>query len=370
MGDFKINKILIVTDTMAIGGTEKLTVLLANGFAMRGYECMIMVLRNDLSSLNDLKTDRVKFDYAYRKYRLDFYYTNKMLKVIDTFKPDIILCQALFSYISVKLATAFKKKIPTFLSLHYTYNYCLKDELVDRLYFLLLRFNEDKIISIYKNQQDYFSKKYHIPKERFELISSGIDTNWFKKEHSEKDLINRLHIVHVGNIKPEKDQLILLRALQLLDAKNVNWELTFCGRDQIGIKKKLIEFSLDSGIDKKINFIDFIEDAREVLEYADVFVLSSISEALPVSALEAMAMGVPCVLTNVGGCSDIVDDGENGYLVPTKNAVAIADKLDFLLENKEVLNLMKIKAREKIERKFNSIHMIDGYLNLFQRETL
>jgi len=115
----------------------------------------------------------------------------------------------------------------------------------------------------------------------------------------------------------------------------------------------------------KVRFIDYEADVRILLCEADVFVLTSLSEALPISALEAMAMGVPCILTDVGGCADVIDDGKNGYLVPPKNAAAIAEKLVFLANHRDVLYEMGVEAHKKVETSFGIDLMVDSYLKLF-----
>jgi glycosyltransferase involved in cell wall biosynthesis len=359
-------KILIIADTMAIGGTEKLTIALVDEFVKKDHVCKIMVLRDDLDSLKYLKSEQVPIEHIYKKYRFDFFYARKVRKVINLYKPDIILCQAFFSYCSARLAIVFHKQIPIFVALHYTYNSNLKDALFDRLYFLMLRFNKDCIISIYRLQADFFSKKYHIPIERFVLIHNGIDIEVFQDRQRLGEVRDCLHVVHIANIKEEKDQLTLLNAMNLLEDKNVNWQLTFCGRDHAKRKQLFINYLRKNKIEHKVNFIDFVEDVRIILENADVFVLSSISEALPVSALEAMAMNVPCILTDVGGCSDIVDDGLNGFLVPPENAAAIAEKLAFIALHRDILIGMGKAARKKVESQFGIERMAQEYLGLFK----
>jgi glycosyltransferase involved in cell wall biosynthesis len=85
------------------------------------------------------------------------------------------------------------------------------------------------------------------------------------------------------------------------------------------------------------------------------------------SALEAMSMGVPCILTDVGGCSDIVDDGINGFLIPQKNPQAIADRVLFLANNPDQLRKMRIEARKKIVREFDLERIVGRYIDLFEK---
>ena len=83
------------------------------------------------------------------------------------------------------------------------------------------------------------------------------------------------------------------------------------------------------------------------MHQADVFVLSSLSEGLPVVILEAMAAGLPIVATKVGGIPDIVEEGVNGYLVNAKSSEEIADRLLIFLQNDEMREEIAAKNREK-----------------------
>lgn len=358
-------RILIITDTMEIGGAEKLTALLADGFSDAGCDCSIMVLSDELAAVKYIHSEHVKVQHASHDYPLK-YNSGKVRKVIREIVPDVILCQDLFSYMSMKLATLRRARIPTFLVLHYTMNCNLKDELFEYLYFLWIRHSRDRIICIYNRQREKFSMKHRLPLERFMMIHNGVDTGLFHPRSSPRRDNDKLRIVHVGNIKVEKDQLTLLKAVKILNEKTPDWEMEFCGRDDAGLKNKFVTYLKDNGIESKVTFHDYTANVSEVLKRADVFVLSSISEALPVSALEAIACGIPCILTDVGGCADIIDNGKNGFLVPPSCPEAIAAKLAFMAYHRGTLNSMGKKAREKAEKEFSLNIMVDSYLEAFR----
>jgi len=359
-------KILIVVDTMAIGGTEKITAELANSFAERGYECLILILLNNLSSVRLVDKNKVKVCTAFRMFKYDPSYLFKIRKIIENYRPDIVLCQALFSYFSVKIATLLFRKFPMFLALHHTYNVKIKDRIFDIIYFTLLRLTSDKIITVYTRQMELFSNKYHIPLRQFICIHNGIDPDYFKNTNLSNDS-RRLNIIHIANIREEKDQVTLLEALKILDEDFQEWQLIFCGKDLINMKYKFIKYLSSKNLEHKVTFIDYVDDVKALLANADVFILSSISEALPVSALEAMSMGVPCILTDVGGCSDIVDEGINGFLIPPKNPQVMADRLLFLANNPNQLQRMRKEARTKIVTDFNFESMVNKYIDQFER---
>jgi glycosyltransferase involved in cell wall biosynthesis len=84
------------------------------------------------------------------------------------------------------------------------------------------------------------------------------------------------------------------------------------------------------------------------LKISDLFVLPSISEGFPNVILEAMAAGLPIVSTNFEGASEIIRDGENGFMVPVKNPTAMANVISKILDNQDIKQFMAAKNREEI----------------------
>jgi glycosyltransferase involved in cell wall biosynthesis len=94
-------------------------------------------------------------------------------------------------------------------------------------------------------------------------------------------------------------------------------------------------------------------DVPAILKEASISVLPSLSEGLSNVLIESMAAGVPVVATNVGGNPEIVDDGTTGWLVPSRDADALAQAMMKLLSNPETAAQMGDRRRERIERRFS-----------------
>lgn len=110
----------------------------------------------------------------------------------------------------------------------------------------------------------------------------------------------------------------------------------------------------------------FRSDIPRVLAEATIACLPSYREGLPKSLLEAMAAGLPCVTTDVPGCREAVRDGDNGLLVPAKDASALADALEHLLRNPEVARRMGQRGRERLEQEFSARHVNESTLALYR----
>jgi glycosyltransferase involved in cell wall biosynthesis len=97
-----------------------------------------------------------------------------------------------------------------------------------------------------------------------------------------------------------------------------------------------------------------------------MFVLSSISEGVPLTLLEAMASGLPCVATSVGGIPEVLDDGVTGFLVPTRDPQALATALLRLQRDDELARRIGMAARRHVELNFDVRHMVARYERIYE----
>ena len=111
--------------------------------------------------------------------------------------------------------------------------------------------------------------------------------------------------------------------------------------------------------------LGFIDDAAEFLASLDLFLSTSISEGLPLSAIQAMVAGVPLVATRCGGYEELVSDGENGLLLDIGNSRAIADTLDLLAANTGLQETLAQQARKYAIETFELGAMLSEYEKVY-----
>jgi glycosyltransferase involved in cell wall biosynthesis len=120
------------------------------------------------------------------------------------------------------------------------------------------------------------------------------------------------------------------------------------------LERELKQQAIREGIDAAVNFAGYRSDIPQILSAADLFVLPSLAEGLPLAALEAMAACLPVVATDVGGTAEAVVDGETGLLVPPANPHRLAAAILSLVSDRERRVQMGSAGRARVEQRFSA----------------
>jgi glycosyltransferase involved in cell wall biosynthesis len=172
---------------------------------------------------------------------------------------------------------------------------------------------------------------------------------------------NPLTLIMTARFAPQKDHQLLVQAIEGLHG---NWQVWLLGD---GPTRAEIEQAVDrAGLRNRVHFLGGRSDTPQLLASADLFVLATKWEGLPLSILEAMRAGLPVVATNVGGISEAVTDYETGILVEAGNAAMLRSKLQELITSKELLRTMGSAGRVRYENDFRIDKMIQKTLAVYR----
>ncbi|MGB3008465.1 MAG: glycosyltransferase family 4 protein [Chitinophagaceae bacterium] len=212
----------------------------------------------------------------------------------------------------------------------------------------------------FSNQQ---SGKKYIKSFNSIVINNGIDQNKFNPEKCYKNIRKELNIpvdeilvLFIARFTAHKQPLSLINAFAKTLMANPKLHLLMVGEgDQKQMAKELID---SHGLNHKITLHSFRQDVPDVLANADIFVLPSLWEGLPIGLLEAMAMGKAVIASNVDGTSEIIVDNLNGLLVNTNNlSEELTTALLKLSDDASLRRQFGQKAIETINDKFNAANM-------------
>jgi glycosyltransferase involved in cell wall biosynthesis len=170
-------------------------------------------------------------------------------------------------------------------------------------------------------------------------------------------------LLHVARLSPVKDQETLLKAFALAKAIIPDLQLWIVGEGSL--RAKLEGLARQIGISDSATFFGEQNDVSPFFAAADLFVLSSLTEGLPVSLLEALAAGLPAVVTEVGGMSEVARLSDATVTVPPSNPAAFADAIEKMAKSRHRAPQLKRSARDCYAANFTVERMASEYMALY-----
>ncbi len=205
------------------------------------------------------------------------------------------------------------------------------------------------------------------------VIYNGIDTAAFIRPRSsmlrlkygwhEDDII----IGSLGNIRPAKGYDILLKAAVLLEQSANSYRFVIAGQGEGKLYDELQALRKRLGLEDKVKLLGFVDDAADFLGNIDIFLSSSISEGLPLSAIQAMVAALPMVATRCGGYEALITDRENGVLTAVGDPAAIAEAIEMLASDLELQYRLGSNAKTYAIETYDIQVMLAAYTRVYDR---
>jgi glycosyltransferase EpsD len=282
-------------------------------------------------------------------------------EIIDVNQYDIIHCHTPMGGVLTRLAAIKSRKYGTKVvytahGFHFYKGAPIKNWL---LYYpmerWLARFT-DCLITI--NKEDYDSARENFKTRRTQLVNGvGIDLQKFapqtlkKKNHlrydygyNEDDFI----LMYAGELSFRKHQDLLIEVISLLKNKIPNIKLLLAGTgDFLDQYKKQVE---RLGIKENVEFLGYRNDVSHLMMISDLAVSSSRQEGLPVNIMEAMATGLPLVVTDCRGNRDLVSNGKNGFVVGINDVKGFANNVEKLYKSRELRQCFGEESLEMVKK--------------------
>ncbi len=230
---------------------------------------------------------------------------------------------------------------------------------------------------VFVNTSDpqYMIKKSLIKKDKVKIIKSvGVDTEKFSMKNYTSE--------NLSNIKEKlglKDKIIILMVARAIWDKGIkeyyeaaeklknrynNLEFLLVGNTDKGNHSCASEDFLKEG---SVRWLGHRDDIVDITAISDIYVLPSYREGLPATLMEACSMSKPIVTTDTFGCRDVVDDGENGFLVPVRNSVKLAEKIQILINDEDMRKTIGKKALKKAKNEFDVRKVVEQYMEYYEK---
>lgn len=354
-----MKKILMVINTLEVGGAEKIIIKLSNELVDRGYGITVYLLKAADNYLEKQLSSKVRL--VSNSKRNIFCYSNFKNLNREIKDHDIVHVHLFPGLYIVSLLTFFNKRKFTIYTEHSTTNKRRKFSFLK--YFERVVYSRYKIVTcINKNASDILLKWLGVEKFKVRVISNFIDFSEINKAipidrfnlgFANSDVL----LVMTGRFSYEKDQKTVIRALTLLPIK---YKLIFIGDGNF--RNSCEDFAKSCQIKDRINFIGNVSNVIEILKSCNIGILSSHFEGLSVAVLEYIACGLPTIVSNVPGLNELINQKE--ALFELGNHEELANKIVSLSNHPEKKEALKYIQSQPLKN-YKLETVIDKYIEIY-----
>lgn len=235
----------------------------------------------------------------------------------------------------------------------------------------LLLERRDRVVGVGESVRKALIRNEGIPAERVSVIYNGIDLTMFSGKSYDRVAarremgvgINDLVIIQVARLDSLKDHATAIRTLERVAQRRGAARLVLVGE---GPERETIQRMVRARqLEGHVRFLGLRTDVARLLPAADLALLTSVSEGIPLTLIEAMAAGIPAVSTRVGGVGEVIEDGRSGLLAPASDDAALAENILCLANDSDLRDRMGRLGRERAEALFSERPMHASYLRLY-----
>jgi len=363
-------KILQVTTHFNIGGITNYIMSLSK--ALRGRNVLTVVatsggnMEQELDVLG-IKHERLgidtKFEFGPKVIRSAF----RIKDIIRREKIDLMHAHSRVSQVACRIASYFTG-VPYVTTCH---GYFKKRSrgLVDTW--------GAKVIAISDAVRKHLIEDLGVDASRIEVIYNGVDMEKFLLKYPGDALEDVRKAIGfkkgpvvgtIGRLSSVKGQRFLIHAMPYIISQVPDAQAVIVGSGEEDIPLKNLARSLH--LTDRVSFMRSDPDTARILSVMDVFVFPSIKEGLGLALLEAMASGVPCVASDIGGIKDIIGNNERGILVPVGDSEKLAKAVVRLIQDPAARSELALKGRAAVMEKYTIDRMADEILKLYEKITL
>ncbi len=355
-------RVLQIVETLWLGGAQRLLPGLVTGIDPQRFECQIVAL-NDGPLRREFEVAGLPLIVLGVRRFYEPRVLSALVRLVRTRQIDVIHTHLTGADIVGRIAGALTG-VPVVSTMHnIPHDYDQQKMYRRALQRLTARTLAARLVMVAPSIGSAYERQWGIPASRIVAINNAVPMEPYLAIAEGVAGGSSPTVTTIGRLSAQKAYHLLLDAARLvLDTRpEVRFRIVGEGR----LEPTLRQQAQSLGIAHAVSFDGMRHDIPDVLATTHVFTLSSLWEGLPVTAVEAMAAARPVVLTDVGGCRDLVTPGVEGWLVPPGNVEALAAALLEALDNPERQRLFGRRGREKVRRAFGLEQYVRGHEQLY-----
>lgn len=358
-------KILHVIDSGGLYGAEIMLLNLVEEQISLGLKPVIASISDKKTIDNPIEIEAIKRNLHIIKFRMtpgpNILGALKILRYILKEHFDLIHSHGYKGNILLGFIPGFFRRVPMVSTLHgYTSsNFFSKMniyEWIDSLTYFLI----DSVVIVNKGMLNHPKIKKN-KMIKFHIICNGISLEKINRKNFIKT--KEFMIGSIGRLSSEKGFIWLIKAFEIFLNKGVDAKLVLIGDGYE--RKNLEQYILQNKLKDHVEFTGYMYNAKEYLNFFDVYAISSLTEGLPITLLEAMQFRVPVVATAVGGIPNVIDDKIDGLLVEPCDPNSMADSFYTLYKDPFLSKKLANNAYDKLSKFYSSRKMAKKYLDLY-----
>jgi len=366
-------RVLFVVLSLGVGGAEKLVydiILHLSPWDVTPIVCCLDMIGSLGESLIECKIP--VYLLGRRRGGIDWGLASRMNRIISDERIDVIHAHQYTPFFYGAISSLFVRHAKLIFTEHGRL-YPDRRSWKRYLFNPLLAWRTDHIVSISESTKKAMVTYDNFPARRIEVIPNGVRfaaaQNNVNRARKRKTLgldVSGPILGTAARLDKIKNLTMLLRVFQRILSRMPETSLLIAGKGPA--KNELENLSEELGIKERVLFLGLRSDLPEIYPLLDVFALTSFTEGISITLLEAMAAGIPPVVTDVGGNSEVVEDGESGFLVPLGKDEIMVERIMTLLQSPERRKEMGASAAKRALNQFSFQRMVSSYMNLYQEK--
>jgi len=369
-------KIAYVIDGLSMGGAERLMVPILKHLSRTAFDAYVCALQSKDGNpmVDEIRALGIPVECLGIKHLRDLNALPRLIKYLQGMGADLVHTQLEFANILGNVSAKILR-LPSLCTIHVmpSLDVKTKSKLHQKVEWFALRHFCDRVISVSEEARQYHIAISGAPSEKVTTVYNGIDLSGFLNADQARERaairtelgipVDANLLVTVAVLRPQKGIQFMIRALPAVLASNPDtYYLVVGGGSHESV---LIEEVNQAGVQDRVIFAGMRKDVVRLLAASDIFVLPTLTEALPTVLAEAMAAKLPIIASGVGGVPEMVVDGQNGCLVEPAHLDGLAKASIYLLNHPEQRAAMGAEGWKIVNQKFNIEGQVDRLKELY-----
>lgn len=357
--------------TLDQSGAEKQLTLLATGLPRDRFDVRVVALTRGGPYAEELARHGVPLSVLGKRWKFDPFCLSKLSRIIRDWRPDLIHGWLFAGNAYSRLVAGGRGQPPVIVS-----ERCV-DSWKSGWQLQLDRWQISRTARLVGNSHSVadFYRQQQFPADRIRVVPNGIELPAPASDLPTADRDRRRAelcglppgakvVGFVGRLARQKRVSDLIWAMLLLESLRDDVHMVLVGD---GPERESLErYTRDLNLESRIHFLGHRREIPAILPLLDLFCLASDFEGMSNSVMEAMAVGLPVVASDIPPNRELVIEGQTGHLVPVGDRAQFARTALPLLENPGLAAQMGAAGRDRMAREFGVAHMIDGYAEIYQ----